>query len=166
MAAKRLAFDAPWTEAILRILETKDYLELPGHDTGWIGRALGIQPSEVERCLELLLHANVVVSEGTRYVQSRPLSVDTQGGKRALHTLKTHWAVVASERARVPHPGDLFAYNLVSVSEEDLGRIRGMLRSTYREIRALVAASEPSERVALLNLQLLSWSPAYDGDHS
>lgn len=102
-------------------------------------------------------------SEGTRYVQSRPLSVDTQGGKRALHTLKAHWAVVASERARVPHPGDLFAYNLVSVSEEDLGRIRVMLRSTYREIRALVAASEPSERVALLNLQLLSWSPAHDG---
>ena len=41
--------------------------------------------------------------------------------------------------------------------------IREILRSAFREIRTRVAASEPSETVALLNLQLLELFPRGPG---
>jgi hypothetical protein len=47
---------------------------------------------------------------------------------------------------------------VLSVSQVDLGRIRELLANTYREIRAIVAVSEPAERVALVNLHLVTWS--------
>lgn len=158
LAAKRIAFDAPWTEAILRVLETVAYRRLPEHDTAWLAALLRLPSTEVDACLALLREANIAHWDGSRFTQARPLSVDTQGGKRSLHALKAHWARVASERASAPLPGDLFAYNVMSISEADLQRVRAMLRATYRDVRAVVAASEPSERAALLNVQLMSWS--------
>jgi hypothetical protein len=47
---------------------------------------------------------------------------------------------------------------VVSTSAADLERIREILRRSFREIRALAAASEPTEAVALLNLQLVTWN--------
>jgi hypothetical protein len=84
--------------------------------------------------------------------------VDTRGGKRALTALKRHWAVVATDRIAEPRTGDLFAYNVLSVSAADLDRVRERLRVAFREIRAIVAASEPSEKVALVNLHLVGWN--------
>lgn len=63
-------------------------------------------------------------------------------------------------RAASPREGDVFAYNVLSASRADLDRIRDVLKNAYREIRAIVAASEPSETAALVNLQLLQWDLA------
>jgi hypothetical protein len=49
----------------------------------------------------------------------------------------------------------LFAYTVFSVSGTDLDRIRELHKAYYQEVRAIVAQSEPVDRVALLNLQLL-----------
>jgi hypothetical protein len=159
-AAKRLAFDAPWTEAILRTLETPDYAALPRHDTGWIASALELAEPEVSRCIHLIDAAGLATWDGTRYGELRPLTVDTRGGKGALHALKAHWAQVAARRAAQPRKEDLFAYNVLSASHHDLERIRALLQETFREVRAIVAASEPSERVALMNLQLMHFGKA------
>ncbi len=157
IAAKRLAFDAPWTEAILRLLETQDYQSVAGDTEHWLSVVLQ-QPVEVCRQgLGQLSRAGLVDVENDRFVPRQQLSVDTRGGKQALRALKTHWAKVAAERAPNPTPEDVFGYNVISVSEHDLARIREVLGATYREIRAIVAASEPSERVALLNLHLVCW---------
>jgi hypothetical protein len=85
--------------------------------------------------------------------------VDTQGGKQALHGLKRHWSQVAADRLQSPREGDFFAYNLISVSNADLVRIREKLTATFREIRSLVAASQPEESAALINLQVVSFLP-------
>ena len=45
---------------------------------------------------------------------------------------------------------------MFAVSEADLRRIRELQKAYYQEVRAIVAESQPVERVALLNLQLLS----------
>jgi hypothetical protein len=45
----------------------------------------------------------------------------------------------------------------MSCSRADYEQIRALLRRTFHEIQSIVAASEPSERVALLNLQLLEF---------
>lgn len=163
-AAKRLAFDAPWTEAVLRAIEVPNYSEVNAHDSGWVAKTLGITVQDVDRCLQGLERAGLVRWNGTQYRQVRSLNVDTRGGKAALHALKSHWARVAAERAANPKRADLFAYNVLSASAEDLERIRALLIAAFRDARAIVAASEPPERVALLNIHLLDWTAeAEDG---
>lgn len=156
LAAKRLAFDAPWTEAVLRLLETQAYQSAP-RDAGWLARVLGVDRATVTGCLNALQMAGLVRVEAGRFVNVEGLSVDTRGGKQALHALKAHWAGVAAARATLPEREDLHAYNVVSVSKLDLQRIQELLLDTYREIRAVVAASTPAEQVALVNIQLLKW---------
>ncbi len=61
-------------------------------------------------------------------------------------------------RARTPGPNDLFAYNVLSASEADLDRIAELLRDVFRDVRAVVAASNPTQQAALLNIHLLRFT--------
>jgi transcriptional regulator with XRE-family HTH domain len=151
-AARRVAFDEPWAEAIQRVLETAPCA------AGAIARRLGISAQDEARILALMEAARLVRRRGRLYVPLPPSTVDTRGAKRASQALKQHWAQVAAERAAEPRVGDLFAYNVISVSAADLEQVRARLHATFREIRTIVAASEPTERVALVNLQLIGWN--------
>lgn len=156
MAAKQLAFDEPWTEAILRLLEI-DETEVAPHDVpGRLAARLGIAPSDEARCLDALTRAGVITRQGSRY-RTRPLSVDTTSNPEAIRRLRHHWARVAGERALAPQQHDWIAYNVVSCSARDLERIRELLTATFREVRAIVASSEPSEVAALINMHLVPW---------
>ncbi len=156
-AAKHVAFTHPWTEALLRILESEPYTSGPPHDDERLARQLGIDVALVRAGLAALAEAQVVERVGARYEVVSQLTVDTGGGKKALHALKAHWAEVAAERAARPRRGDVFGYNVLSASTSDLERIRDVLKNAYREVRAIVAASEPSQCVALVNVQLATW---------
>ncbi len=156
-AAKQVAFTHPWTEALLRVLESEPYTSGPPHDDQRLARQLGIDVVVVRAGLAALVEARVVERVAARYEVVSQLTVDTGGGKRALHALKAHWAGVAAERAAKPRRGDLFGYNVLSASAADLERISDVLKNAYREVRAIVAASEPSECVALVNVQLATW---------
>ena len=154
LAARRIAFDEPWAEALQRVLETTT----DAYVRGVIAERLGISEADESRVLSLLEAARLVRWDGRRFVPLPPSTVDTRGDRRAMRALKHHWAIVGAERAKNPRDDDVFAYNVISVSATDLERIRAQLHTTFREIRAIVAASEPSERVALLNLQLVGWN--------
>ena len=52
-------------------------------------------------------------------------------------------------------PDDQFGYAVFGLSNADLTRIRELHRAYYRQVRAIAADSEPTEVVALLNLQLI-----------
>ncbi|HET7541251.1 MAG TPA: DUF4423 domain-containing protein [Polyangiaceae bacterium] len=156
-AAKRLAFDAPWTEAVLRVLEIEDYRRLTAHDDAFVAQRLDI-PIEVARdALQRLETAAVIRLENGLWRQARPLSVDTRGAKGQLDAQLRHWSGVSYRRIIARRPRDLFAYNVMSCSHADYERIRELWRRTFREMQSIVAASEPTERVALLNLQLLEF---------
>jgi len=158
IAARRVAFDAPWCEAILRVIETTHYRARERHERGCLASVLGIAQEEEDRCLELLLSSGLLARDQGKLVATSSQLVDTQGGKAALRRLKQHWAAIAAARLEgTPVEGDLFAYNVISVSKPDFERIRDTLRATFREIRSLVAASEPAEVVAVLNLQALQF---------
>jgi hypothetical protein len=43
-----------------------------------------------------------------------------------------------------------------AVSREDLGRLQALQRAYLREMRRVIAESEPNETVALLNCQLFA----------
>lgn len=158
-AARLLAFELPWTEALLRLLETRAYRQLPEHSPGWLASILGISEDEERRCLRALSDAGALALDGGRYVVRGSSTVDTQGGQQALHRLKQHWCRVASARLPTPGADELFAYNVVSVSRADLERIRERLRMTFRDVRSLVAASQPEEVAAVINLQLIAFDP-------
>jgi transcriptional regulator with XRE-family HTH domain len=174
-AARRLAFEEPWTEAILRVLETNAYAARPLHCDSELAASLGIDERVVRRCLDRLEEAGIVARNAaapnavTRNVGARGhyrvtgnLSVDTRAAPLELGKLKQHWLRVGLERASLERteqssPEDWLAYNVISVSHLDLERVRLRLSQAFKEIRAIVAASEPSESAALVNLQLVHW---------
>jgi hypothetical protein len=104
-----------------------------------------------------LSSTGIVQQEGLHYRVAGTLTVDTRSDPTALRELLSHWCEVALARHGRGHATDLFAYNVFSVNQQDLVRVRELLRSTFRELRAIVAASEPSEVAALVNLQLIAF---------
>ncbi len=156
-AARRVAFDAPWTEAVLRVLEIQAYRARRTHDDDFVAQRLGIPVEVVSAALQHLEAAAVIRLDNRLWRQDRPLTVDTRGAPGDLSELLRHWNAIGHDRIAKRHPSDFFAYNVMSCSLADYERIRDLLRRTFREIQSIVAASEPSERVALLNLQLLEF---------
>lgn len=157
VASRTIVFEEPWSAMILSVVETSPYLALPVHEPGWIARRLQIDVATEARALERLVAAGVLRWDGRRYANAGPLTIDTRAAPDAIATLKAHWTEVALKRTRSPRPDDLLSYNTFSVSKLDLERIRDLHRAYFREVRSIVAASEPSEIVALINVQLLSF---------
>lgn len=164
-AAKRLAFEEPWSAAIVRVIETEAYTALDNHRQGWIANVLKIDSGLEQRCLDKLTDAGLVnLDEATGKFVCSESTVDTHASEREMRQIKSHWARVGLARIEESDPetsnsGDVFSFNVISVSQEDLDHIRRLLRATYREIRSLVAASSPVEQVALVQLQLAAWNP-------
>jgi hypothetical protein len=154
-AHRRVAFEAPWSEAVARVMETHGY-RTAGGAPGYIAKRLGLTRAQEQSVLGQLETAGAVVRGGREQLT---ISVDTSGASREdLNRLKSHWTAVALERLQAPRADDWLGYNVISTSHTDLERIREILRRSFREIRAIAAASAPAEDVALLNLQLVTWN--------
>ncbi len=157
-AAKRLAFEQPWSAAVMRVLETSAYRALKQHEPGYLAARLGFD-AECERAvLAALEGAGVAQVRDGLYEVGEPLTVDTQASADDVRTLRAHWAAVGLERAAAPKADDWLGFNVISTSSDDLERVRDVLRRAFREIRAIAASSQPSESVALLNLHLVTWN--------
>ena len=154
-AARRAAYEAPWTEAILRVLETVAYQRLPRHEDVWVARQLGISLAEVKASLQLLRKAGAIRRKQRLLTIVEESSVDTRGEPDRVTALLSHWSGVATSRVATRRKEDFFAYNVCSLSTEDYDYARTILRDAFREIRSLVSASHPVERVALVNVQLV-----------
>jgi transcriptional regulator with XRE-family HTH domain len=156
-AQRRVAYDLPWSHAVMRVLELADYRALRRHREGFIAERLGIGEAEERRCLEALAQSKLIVRRRGRWVTARVLTVDTRRNPEAGRLLKRHWAEVALGRLPALESGqkDLFSYNLFTISNKDWDRLRELHIGYYLELRRIIEASEPAERVALVNLQLL-----------
>ncbi|HMA94536.1 MAG TPA: DUF4423 domain-containing protein, partial [Polyangiaceae bacterium] len=53
--ARRLAYDMPWSQAVLRVIELESYRALPKHQPGFIANWLQVTPEEEERSVARLL---------------------------------------------------------------------------------------------------------------
>jgi transcriptional regulator with XRE-family HTH domain len=153
-AARQVAFEAPWSEAVLRLLESRTYRSFAEHRDGWLAARLGLSLGEEAQCLQLLKTAGLINEQAGRLAVNTVKITDTKGGQGGLLNLKRHWCEAAAARLTQPtQEHDLFAYNVFSVSAADYQRIRGLLRGVFREIRSVVAASEPEDTVAVINIQ-------------
>ncbi|HTV21798.1 MAG TPA: DUF4423 domain-containing protein [Polyangiaceae bacterium] len=157
-AAKRLAFEEPWSAAMMRVLETSGYQARGQHEPGYIASRLGLDIERERTVLAALEAAGVARFRGGRYELGEPLTVDTQASADDVRALRAHWAAVGLARVHAPRGQDWLGFNVISTTAHDLERVREVLRRAFREIRAIAAASQPAESVALLNLHLVTWN--------
>ena len=139
----------PWTLAVLLAIES-------GVDEGDLAVTLERPQEQIDRCVALLEQAGVIVRQ-QRLTPGAPLTIDTQRHPDAGRTLKRFWGQVGVDRIDAPGAHDVLSFNLFACSVSDFMRIRALQRQFYREARSIVAASENSEVVALLNAQLIRW---------
>ena len=151
--ARNAAYDVPWSQAVLRCLELNDYVALPRHREGWIAKRIGISLSEEQRCLELLGRTGQIHKKHKRWAISEKRTLDTRGNIAAARKVKSWWMQVAANRMDAGADG-IFSYNVFAVSAADLRRIYELHQAYFQQIRSLIALSEPSERVALANIQI------------
>jgi transcriptional regulator with XRE-family HTH domain len=156
-ASRRVGLDEPWALPVLLALETRGYAALAAHDDAFLAERLGLTQDRVQSCLARLAAAGIIEKPAEHWVVGGALTIDTSAHPEAGRALKRHWSMVAQDRIGAPRAGDILGYNLFAVSAADLDRIRTLQRQFFREVRGIVAASEPSEAVALLNVQLVTW---------
>jgi DNA-binding phage protein len=153
-AIRRAAYDEPLSHAVLRALELASYRALPRHRSGWIASRIGIALEEEERCLRTLAGAGQIKLERRKWRTRDETVVDTRVDPEGTRRLKAYWGRRAIELLERGAEGQS-ALNLMSVSEADHERIRALTRSYFNDLRAIVAQSQPNERVLVFCAQLL-----------
>jgi hypothetical protein len=154
-AARSAAYGEPWTLAVIRALELESYRSSACHVPGAIAERLGI-PLEVEAtCLGLLEQSGQIRREGTHYRVVADAALDTRRDPERALALRRWWSERALERFG-EGPDRIFSYNVFGISERDYQRVRELHRAYFQELRAIVAGSQPVERVVLANVQLLA----------
>lgn len=156
-AQRRIAYELPWSHAVLRALELHDYRSLPAHVPGFIAHAIGIDLETERTLLGQLREARLIRRRRGKWVLARVLTVDTGSQPERNRQLKEHWAEVALERLRYSDgPSEAFhSYNLLSVSHADFARIRELHVEYFERVRRIISQSELAERVVLLVQELV-----------
>jgi len=152
-ASRSAAYDAPWTLAVMRVLELEEYKHLPQHVPGWIAERIGITLQEEANCLELLQRSRQIRMVKGCWIVQRTLTVDTRRDPGMGRALRRWWSQIAMERIDESGEG-IFSYNLCSVSQRDYERLQQLHRAYFRQVRTIVSQSKPIERVVLLNAHL------------
>ena len=155
-AARNAGYDEPWTLGVIRALELEAYRTSTRPAPGWVAKRLGI-PLEVEaRCLALLEASGLIRFDDKRkrYRIVAGAALDARRDPERAKSLRKWWGERALERFG---EGDdrIFSYNVFGISERDYQRLRELHRAYFQELRTIVAASQPVERVVLANVQLI-----------
>ena len=153
-ASRRAAYELPLSQVVLRSLELSDYRALPRHVPGWISQRLGIAREIEEQSLSLLEQGGHVRLHRGRYEPLVAEVIDLRHDPDRAWLSRGAWTDLARERLAARSPGS-YAYNVFGVSARDLERIRELQARHYRELRDLIARSQPVERVALMIQHLI-----------
>jgi transcriptional regulator with XRE-family HTH domain len=152
-AAREAAFARPWSHAVLRALELTQVRALKRHAPGFLAGLLGISVAEEQECLALLARAGQVERRAGRWRLRASLAVDLRAQPERLRELKSFWLTLADARQRKGADG-VFSFNVFAVAERDLAALRELHLAFYQQLSRRIAASEPSECVALYSAQL------------
>jgi hypothetical protein len=151
---RRATRDAPYCHAVLAALDLSDYRALTKHQPGYIAARLGLTINEEEGALSLLAASGQIRRYRQRWVTTRTATVDTRSDPEGTRSLATYCA--EQGLARLKHHGEgAFAFNLFSVSTADYERLKVLQREYFAELRKVVATSEGTEQVVVVNLQLV-----------
>jgi DNA-binding transcriptional regulator YiaG len=156
-AARQAAYASPWCHVVLRLLETERLRAQPSVSASQLAGELGISTSEARSSLDLLEATGQIERRGQAWDVKQVANVDLAEDPEAMRRIKAWATEVALGRIREAREG-LFSYNLFCVSERDYLELQRLQRAYFRQLRAIVAESAPSERVVMTNLQLFSLS--------
>jgi len=154
---RELAFREPWSEAIMRVLETTQYAELPAHVEGWVANYLGISRQLEERCLAALCEVGAIAWRGQHYKVDEGFTIDTRMQSERYDAVRHQWAQTPAELTSRLKAEDVISYNVFSCSLEDMHHIGELQKECFHHIRSIIAASKKCEAVALLQWNLLRW---------
>lgn len=154
-SARESARQMPWAQAIVSMVDLPSYQALGKHQRGWFASRLGISIQEEQACLDHLVSKGQLELSQGRYVSGAALNVDTRPDPAATRQLASFWLKEGSERVLSPGRGR-FAFNTFAVSEKDLAKAKELQSEYFRQLRALVAKSEPVEAVAVATFQLIT----------
>lgn len=156
-AARQAAYASPWCHVVLRLLETERLRAQSSVPASQIASELGITTREARAALELLETTGQIEQRGQAWNVKQVTNVDLAEDPEAMRRIKVWATEVALSRIREAREG-LYSYNLFCVSERDYLELQRLQRAYFRQLRAIVAESAPSERVVMTNLQLFSLS--------
>jgi transcriptional regulator with XRE-family HTH domain len=156
-AARQAAYTSPWCHVVLRLLETERIRALPSIGATELAEELALSIVEARAALELLETTGQIAREGRRWRVKQTLNVDLAEDPEAVRRLKAWSAEIGLRRIQNGSEG-LYSYNLFCVSERDYQKLQQLQRAYFRQLRAIVAESTPSERVVMANLQLFALS--------
>lgn len=152
LAQRRLAYEEPWSHAVLHALQVHG----GQNQAEAIASSIGIEVEHVQRILTALVRARVVRLQRGVYRRVRALTVDTRANPDLNLLLKQHWASVALdrlERTRAEGRG-LFSYNVFPIAREDYERLRQLHLEYFDRVRRLVAEARHADDVVVVNVQL------------
>ena len=148
-SARSLFWRMPHAMLVLLALDLEAYRGLAAHDDGWLATRLGLELYQVVGAIDRLAETGQIREEAGRWVPADVQTVDTRRYPEAGAAMKRWWAARAVER--LEDADTSWSTNAFTVSERDWARIVELQRTTYRQLRAIVAASEPAERVVLVH---------------
>jgi hypothetical protein len=155
--ARQVAYDEPWSHAVLRALELDAYRKSSGRGERWLATQLGVGVPEVKRALEVLAATGQIRKARGRWRVDEVRAVDTGHDARLARGLKVAWTRVALDRLVHGAPGN-YGYSVFAVSRRDLRRLREIHLQYVRAMQSLIADSGPAECVGLYCAQLLHLS--------
>lgn len=157
VAQQKLAYELPWSHAVLRALELRAYRGTRRHETGLLAAQLGISLEDEQRYLSELERSKQIRWNGSHWELARVLTVDTREEPEKNRQLKSHWSAAALARLRSNSAPEsaLFSFNLFAVSSEGLQRIRELHLEYYDQVRSIIDQSSHADHVVLMNLQLV-----------
>lgn len=155
----------PWVQPVLLALELAAYQDLPGHDDVWLAGRLDMDLARVGDALDRLKATDQIRWTGTHFALHRVRTIDTRRDADGVLAMRGWFAELALDRLREDQADATFSQNLFSISGADLERLRALHVAHFREIQALVAASEPGERLVLLQRSIVPVDQPRPTDH-
>lgn len=154
-AARRSAFEFPWAQALVLLTDLPAYRSLPTHQPGWFAARLGLTMTEERDCLALLTTLGRLRLHHGKYERAvGDLTVDTRSDREQTRRLAAYWMRDAATRTSNGQEVR-FAFNVFGVSRADAERLRELQLRYFAELRAIVAASEPTEVALVAQFSLL-----------
>lgn len=153
-AARQVAERWPMTQVLLRSLEFASYRRKAFDAPEAFAEQCGVSPSDVKEMLSLLEATGQIRRVDGRWepLQLSPLNMRLH--RETAHLHRSFWAEVARERAPTAADG-LCAYNVCGVSQQGYAELKRLQREYLQKARALIEKSEPVERVALVQVNLV-----------
>lgn len=159
-AARDLAYELPWSHAVLRALELEGYRKAaPASALAWLAACLGIDALDVQRGLDALARSGQIRHVRGKWQVDRVVDVDTSADATRARSLKSAWTRVAAERLDSGAPGS-YGYVLFAISRENMRRLQELQLQYVHAMKSLIAESAPAECVGLYCAQLLDLSLA------